>query len=161
MDQVNYLAPRLLKLRLWPDLKDPTKQWASSLVDNGFAPWNGSVCRCWSYSVETTRRCQILSDAFSCLFDGVKLEIMNIYESNITMDWCTRVLLPVLFTLLLVILADDSTRGWQQCRCSCNNPQTPFEMNIYNDSLLSSDSKLLGSSQNGSSLNEPSKTLKT
>ena len=38
MDQVNLLAPKLLKLRLWPDLKDPTKQWASSVVDNGYAP---------------------------------------------------------------------------------------------------------------------------
>ncbi|CAL1129829.1 unnamed protein product [Cladocopium goreaui] len=36
MDQVNYLAPKLLKLRLWPDLKEPGKQWASSVVDNGF-----------------------------------------------------------------------------------------------------------------------------
>eukprot|EP00434_Breviolum_minutum_P040264 symbB.v1.2.035773.t1/scaffold4889.1/size33415/3 len=36
MDQVNLLAPKLLKLRLWPDLKDPTKQWASSVVDNGY-----------------------------------------------------------------------------------------------------------------------------
>eukprot|EP00435_Cladocopium_sp_Y103_P028357 s1776_g7.t1 len=36
MDQVNYLAPKLLKLRLWPDLKDPAKQWASSVMDNGF-----------------------------------------------------------------------------------------------------------------------------
>ncbi|CAJ1415843.1 unnamed protein product [Effrenium voratum] len=36
MDQVKVLAPKLLKLRLWPDLKDPTKQWASSVMDNDF-----------------------------------------------------------------------------------------------------------------------------
>ena len=36
MEQVNYLAPKLLKLRLWPDLKDPAKQWASSVTDNNF-----------------------------------------------------------------------------------------------------------------------------
>ena len=41
IEQVNVLAPKLLKLRLWPDLKDPTKQWASSVMDNGFVPW------CW------------------------------------------------------------------------------------------------------------------
>lgn len=38
MEQVNYLAPKLLKMRLWPDRKDATKQWASSVVDNGFDP---------------------------------------------------------------------------------------------------------------------------
>lgn len=36
MEQVQQLATKLLKLRLWPDLKDPNKQWASSVVDNGY-----------------------------------------------------------------------------------------------------------------------------
>ena len=44
MDQVNYLAPKLLKLRLWPDLTEPGKQWASSVVDNGFVAWIGETC---------------------------------------------------------------------------------------------------------------------
>ena len=47
MDQVNYLAPKLLKLRLWPDLKEPGKQWASSVVDNGFAAWTGETVGTW------------------------------------------------------------------------------------------------------------------
>lgn len=36
LDQVNHLASKVSKLRLWPDLKDSKKQWASSVVDNGF-----------------------------------------------------------------------------------------------------------------------------
>eukprot|EP00928_Gymnodinium_smaydae_P088957 TRINITY_DN72988_c0_g1_i1.p1 TRINITY_DN72988_c0_g1~~TRINITY_DN72988_c0_g1_i1.p1 ORF type:complete len:324 (-),score=108.01 TRINITY_DN72988_c0_g1_i1:210-1181(-) len=36
LEQVNQLATKLLKTRLWPDLKDPNKQWASSVVDNGY-----------------------------------------------------------------------------------------------------------------------------
>ena len=40
-------APKLLKLRLWPDLKEPGKQWASSVVDNGFAAWTGETLGTW------------------------------------------------------------------------------------------------------------------
>ena len=36
LEQVNHLAAKVAKLRLWPDLKDSKKQWASSVVDNGF-----------------------------------------------------------------------------------------------------------------------------
>ncbi|CAE7326099.1 Dtd1 [Symbiodinium necroappetens] len=36
LDQVNHLASKVSRLRLWPDLKDSKKQWASSVVDNGF-----------------------------------------------------------------------------------------------------------------------------
>ncbi|CAE6972852.1 Dtd1 [Symbiodinium sp. CCMP2592] len=36
LEQVNHLASKVSKLRLWPDLKDSKKQWASSVVDNGF-----------------------------------------------------------------------------------------------------------------------------
>lgn len=36
MEQVSQLTTKLLKLRLWPDLKDPSKQWASSVVDNKY-----------------------------------------------------------------------------------------------------------------------------
>ena len=33
---MNHLASKVSRLRLWPDLKDSKKQWASSVVDNGF-----------------------------------------------------------------------------------------------------------------------------
>merc|ERR1740123_1032406 len=36
LEQVSQLATKVLKLRLWPDLKDPNKQWASSVVDNKY-----------------------------------------------------------------------------------------------------------------------------
>mmetsp|Transcript_10834 Transcript_10834/g.27944 ORF Transcript_10834/g.27944 Transcript_10834/m.27944 type:complete len:250 (-) Transcript_10834:83-832(-) len=37
MEQVEQLAKKVLSIRLWPDLKDPSKQWASNVVDNKFA----------------------------------------------------------------------------------------------------------------------------
>lgn len=36
LQQVHQLSAKLLKVRLWPDLKDPSKQWASSVVDNAY-----------------------------------------------------------------------------------------------------------------------------
>lgn len=36
LEQAHQLATKLLKIRLWPDLKDSSKQWASSVVDNGY-----------------------------------------------------------------------------------------------------------------------------
>ncbi|CAE7441341.1 DTD1 [Symbiodinium natans] len=36
LEQVNHLASKVSKIRLWPDLKDSKKQWASSVVENGF-----------------------------------------------------------------------------------------------------------------------------
>ncbi|CAK0811830.1 unnamed protein product [Prorocentrum cordatum] len=36
LEQVSQLATKVLKIRLWPDVKDPSKQWCSSVVDNGF-----------------------------------------------------------------------------------------------------------------------------
>lgn len=36
LEQVSQLASKVLKLRLWPDRKDPSKQWSSSVVDNRY-----------------------------------------------------------------------------------------------------------------------------
>lgn len=34
--QARQLGTKVMKLRLWPDLKDPCKQWSSNVVDNGY-----------------------------------------------------------------------------------------------------------------------------
>lgn len=36
LEQAAQLAVKVAKLRLWPDLQDCSKQWASSVVDNGY-----------------------------------------------------------------------------------------------------------------------------
>mmetsp|Transcript_48350 Transcript_48350/g.90567 ORF Transcript_48350/g.90567 Transcript_48350/m.90567 type:complete len:257 (+) Transcript_48350:2-772(+) len=36
VEQAKQLGTKVAKIRLWPDLKDPNKQWASSVVDNGY-----------------------------------------------------------------------------------------------------------------------------
>lgn len=36
VEQARQLAAKVAKIRLWPDLKDPSRQWASSVIDNEF-----------------------------------------------------------------------------------------------------------------------------
>jgi len=36
LDQANQLATKVMKVRLWPCLKEPSKQWVTSVVDNDY-----------------------------------------------------------------------------------------------------------------------------
>ena len=36
VQQAKQLSAKVLKIRLWPDLKDPSKHWGSSVVENGY-----------------------------------------------------------------------------------------------------------------------------
>ena len=47
MDQVNYLAPKLLKLRLWPDLKEPGE--AMGLLGGGTMDSQLGQVRQWEH----------------------------------------------------------------------------------------------------------------